>query len=547
MANRRIDGLQLEKMLRNALNHLKKHEEEINRLNVFPVADGDTGTNMRLTLEGGLKHASSHPEVGLYLNEFSRGTLLGARGNSGVILSQYFRGLAQEMARDSFAGPGELRNGLIRAYRTAYAAVARPVEGTILTVAREGIENCRSQIVRTTTVEQLLAMVLAEMRKSQARTPDVLPVLREAGVVDSGAEGLIRIVEGALKYLYGEVLEDDALPKAAPKETAVPAELFGENSRFEAGYCLEFTLQRLKDPRYLPVFRKERFAEDLSALGSSLVLVEDGTRIKVHIHTLRPGRIMTLAQEYGEFVDFKLDNLELQQAEEALRRPPKAKRVPLAAVAAADGAGIRREFLALGCRAVVEGGPTMNPSAEEFAQAAAGLNAETVVLLPDHKNNLLAAQQACALLPGRDVRVLPSRSVAEGYFALAMDMGAGGDTKTRLAQMEQGLSGVITLSGTTATRDYRGASVNCRRGDQLVLLDGEPAAAGDAFPALLRKLLPTLPELEDKETAVLFRGRDCSEEEAAGLTAVLEECCPMVEVQVLDGGQTLCPFILGIS
>ena len=256
---------------------------------------------------------------------------------------------------------------------------------------------------------------------------------------------------------------------------------------------------------------------------------------------------MTLAQEYGEFVDFKLDNLELQQAEEALRRPQQAERVPLAAVAVADGEGIRREYLSLGCGAVIEGGSTMNPSAEEFARAIAGLNAETVAVLPNHKNNLLAAGQACALLPGRDVRVLPSRSVAEGYFALAMDMGAGGDTETRLAQMKLGIAGVTTFSGTVATRDYRGAAVSCRKGDRLILLDGEPAAAGDDFPALLRQILPELPDLEEKETAVLFRGRGLAEEEAEELVAVLEEFCPMVEARILDGGQSVCSFVLGIS
>ena len=244
MSTRRINGIHLEKMVKNGLAVLQRHEDEVNRLNVFPVPDGDTGTNMVLTLGNGIRYAKSSEDAGAYLRSLSDGMLLGARGNSGVILSQFFKGFAIELTRSPLIGPGELRNGLIRGYRCAYDAVVHPVEGTILSVTREGIEHIRTQITRNSSIESILSMYIAEMRKTLSFTPEMLSVLKEAGVVDSGAYGFILIFEGMLKCLYGEVIDPKELP-LPQAQPPVDLSLFNENSEFSDGYCTEFILQRL--------------------------------------------------------------------------------------------------------------------------------------------------------------------------------------------------------------------------------------------------------------------------------------------------------------
>ena len=339
MSIRRINGLQLEKMIRNGLANLEASESEVNRLNVFPVADGDTGTNMCLTLSNGIRRAKSHVEAGLYLKELSEGMLLGARGNSGVILSQLFKGMWQELARTTMIGPGEMRGALIRSYRVAYAAVVQPVEGTILTVAREGIEHIRSQISRTTGIDTLLSMYIAEMRKTLSYTPEMLDVLKEAGVIDSGALGYILICEGMLKYLYGDVLKTRDVPREESKTTdeTLSSTLFNENSVFEDGYCMEFILQLMKTASYNQRFRLQSYIDDLKIYGNSLAVIQDNTRVKVHIHTHKPAKVIALSQEYGEFLNFKLENMQLQHTETMLQKELTDSQKCLSAIAVVNG------------------------------------------------------------------------------------------------------------------------------------------------------------------------------------------------------------------
>jgi len=547
MQTKRINGQHLEKMIRNGLENLRRSEKEINDLNVFPVPDGDTGTNMRLTVEGGVSYAPSRAELNLYLKDLSRGMLLGARGNSGVILSQFFRGVYQELARCATAGPGELRNGLIRGYKAAYAAVARPVEGTILTVAREGIEHSRSQIGRGTTVETLLSIYIAEMRRTLAATPEMLPVLKEAGVVDSGAMGFILIVEGMLKFLYGEVLGETG-PAAAPAadlggETFPDG--FDENTVFADGYELEFTLQLMRGEKYMQHFRLESYLEELRSCGTAVAAAQDGRRVKVCIQTMKPARVLALSQEYGEFLSCKVENLFFRRDEQEKRRRPEHKR--LATVAVANGQGLRDLFGQFGCDLVLEGGATMNTSAREFLDAFGQLNADTIVVLPNHGNILLAAEQAAALSEGADIRVLPSRSVAEGYFALAMDVADSPDNDYRVAQMRAGLRNVVTLSVTTATRDYENGAVQCVVGDQIALKNGEPVCTGRDRRETILRAVDAVEDMEDREVCVLFCGAGVPAEEGEALAAELRHRFPLLETTVLAGGQAVYQFVLGIS
>ncbi len=546
MGTKRITGFQLEQMLKNGLAALQTREDEINRLNVFPVSDGDTGTNMRLTLENGIRYAAAQLHVGVYLKRLSEGMLLGARGNSGVILSQFFKGFSVELSRCAQAGVGELRNALIRGYRTAYNAVVKPAEGTILTVTREGIEHIRGQITRSATVEQLLSMYIAEMKKSLALTPELLPVLKEAGVVDSGALGFVTITEGMLQYLYGDVrLPAPAAPPQTPKP--VNLDLFNENSAFEDGYCMEFILQLMAAPRYNQRFRISRLIEDLKLYGNSIVAVQDGKRVKVHIHTLLPAKIITLAQEFGEFLTFKLENMQVQHNEhdKELKTTPRHKR--LAVVAVVNGEGLRRLFGDLGCDVVIDGGATMNTSSQEFIDAFAQTDADAVVVLPNNPNVILAAEQAVKLYGADNITVLPSHSVAEGYFAIAMDVRNSDDIDFRIREMRGGLQNTLTLCETTARRDYAYHDISCQKGEEILLIDNKIVCVNADWKQAILDGMHTVADIGDRETCVIFRGADVSAADEEPLRQAIGERWPLLEVEFIDGGQRVYHWIIGLT
>ena len=548
MATRRINGTLLEQMLRNGLAYLSQKEDEINHLNVFPVADGDTGTNMRLTLENGIRTSKSSTEVYAYLRDLSEGMLLGARGNSGVILSQFFKGFYLELSRTPLIGPGELRSGLIRAYKTAYKSVVQPVEGTILSVTREGIEHIRTQIDRNTTMETFLSMYVAEMNKTLALTPEMLPVLKEAGVVDSGALGFIVIVEGMLKYLNGEVLEQVTVTyETRPVPKAADSKLFNENSAFEFGYCTEFILQLMNDPKYNQRFRVSSFIEDLKILGSSLVVVQDGKRVKVHIHTFKPAKVISLAQEYGEFLTFKLENMQVQHNEQGMNVRSAENAKPLATIAVVNGEGVKEIFSQLGCDCIIDGGRTMNTSSKEFVDAISSLNAKKIIILPNNPNVIKAAGQAVELLRAPNVEVIPTVSIAEGYYALAMDIPDSGDVEYRVSQMKAGVDSVVTLSEATASRGYTYHEISCKKGDEILLVNNElTCVGGDLFEVAVEGV-KSVDGMSDKENCVVFKGKGVSDDFDDRFTEALVALYPMLEVTVLDGGQDVYHLVIGIS
>ena len=546
MSTKRINGFQLEQMLKNGLAALQAQEDEINRLNVFPVSDGDTGTNMRLTLENGIRYAKTKMNAGEYLKRLSEGMLLGARGNSGVILSQFFKGFYVELSRCALLGVGELRNGLIRGYRVAYSAVVKPAEGTILTVTREGIEHIRGQLTRSTTVEQLFSMYIAEMKKTLAMTPEMLPVLKEAGVVDSGALGFIAVAEGMLKYLYGEVMlpEQTESPKP-PKQ--VNFDLFNENSAFEDGYCMEFILQLMNAPKYNRHFRISAYIEDLKIYGNSIVAVQDGRRVKVHIHTLIPAKIITLSQEFGEFLTFKLENMQVQHNEhdKEMKATRQHKRLAIAAVV--NGEGMKRLFQDLGCDVVIDGGSTMNTSSQEFIDAFAQIDADAVVVLPNNPNVILAAEQAVGLYGADNITVLPSRSVAEGYYAIAMDVRSSDDTAFRIKEMRDGLANTVSLCETTASRDYAYHEISCKKGEEILLVNNKIVCVNSDWKQAILDGLATVEDIDDREACVIFRGEGVLEEQEDVLREALEEQYPLLEVEFVDGGQSVYHWIIGLA
>ena len=546
MSVKRINGVQLEQMLRNGLANLRLHEKEINQLNVFPVPDGDTGTNMRMTLEHGLQSAHSTTEAGEYLKALAAGTLLDARGNSGVILSQFFYGFAQELSRSSLIGPGELRSGLIRGYRVAYDAVISPVEGTMLTVAREGIEHIRAQITRNSGIDMILSMYTAEMRKTLAQTPEMLAVLKESGVVDSGAAGFILIFEGMLKYLRGEQMDDgERIVRESAEPEGPDLSLFDENSAFVDGYCMEFILQLMNAKEYEHKFRLQAYIRALEKLGESIVCVQNEKRIKVHIHTKKPAIIIQYSQKYGEFLTFKLENMQLQHNErDRSIRPEKHK--ALAIVAVVNGFGMRKQFESLGVDFVIDGGATMNTSSQEFVSAIERLNADVVVILPNHKNVIPAAEQAAALAVGKTVTVVPTKSVAEGYYSMAMDIPDSTDVEKRIHQLQRGREGVVTLCQTTASRDFSWRDLSCRRGDEIALRNGELCCVGGDWKTVILDALERIEDVDDKDSCVVFRGLNVPEEDEELLAEAVAERYPMLELSFVDGGQEIYQWILGV-
>ncbi len=547
MNTKRINGLELERMLRNGLANLRSLEDEVNKLNVFPVADGDTGTNMVLTLENGIRFAQSRPEVGAYLKMLSEGMLLGARGNSGVILSQLFKGIFLELQKTGIVNPAEMRNAFIRGYITAYSSVIKPAEGTILTVAREGIEHIKSQVGRSTTMETLLSMYVAEMRKSLSFTPDILPILKESGVVDSGAYGYILIVEGMLKYLYGDIIKDNPGSIQPMINREHPnAVIFNENSLFEDGYCMEFILQLMNNPNYNRNFRLNSFIDDLKLFGDSLVVVQDQKRVKVHIHTMRPAKVISLSQEYGEFASFKMENMQVQHNRVLKEKEENIQKKPLSVISVVNGKGMRDLFLELGCDNIIECEDTMNTSSQEFIDAFKRTNAEHLVVMPNNKNVFLSAQQAIQLYKGSNIHILPTESVAQAYCALAMDIPDSRDIPYRLSQMKLGMDGVATLFQTTASKDFSFEGPSCKAGDQIALLENNIVAVShNAIDSIIIGI-SKIADIEDKENCIIFKGYDVTDDEVYELEEKLSQSFPELEVTFLDGGQKIHHFIIGV-
>lgn len=554
MKNRRINGTQLERMLRNGAANLMLHEQELNDLNVFPVPDGDTGTNMLQTLGNGISHTRRHKECGLYLRELSSAMLLSARGNSGVILSQIFSGFALEVGKSALLGPGELRNALVRGYKNAYAVTIQPVEGTILTVCREGIEHIRRMITRNSYIEEILAMYIAEMRKSLDNTPKMLSVLKDSGVIDSGALGYIYIFEGMLKYLYGEVIEMDTSDKtgSSANEEEIDKGVFNETSDFEDGYCMEFVLQLMRGEKYSQRFRLNSFIDDLGYYGSSMVVVQDGQRVKVHVHTFKPAKIMTICQEYGEFLTFKLENMQLQHNQRSARITRKKPHVPFAVIAVASGESMGNLFKQFGCLGIIECPANMGVSSEEFLEAIKYCNADTVVILPNDGNLIKAAEQAAGLYKESDckIEVLHSKSPAEGYFALAMDIQDSTDYELRITQMKRGLENVVTLTEVTCAKEYLGEKLSCKIGEEIAIINGEPTCKGDDRVSALITGLEMIENIDDYETAILFRGSAIpmgeAETEEDAIREAVEEKYPLLEMTFVDGGQKNQNWIVGL-
>ena len=536
-------------MLVGGLNNLRANAAAVNELNVFPIRDGDTGDNMVSTLSGGVRAAGNcgGASLGEVAGRVGSGMLMSARGNSGVILSQMFAGIAKGLADAETADAVTLGSAFGEGVKSAYASVAEPVEGTMLTVMRNATEYAVSKLDRESTLESFFRDYVQETERSLEETPELLPVLKEAGVIDSGGAGVYYIVQGFLNALRGETPEDIAEEAAAAGPAAeIDLSLFGEDSEMTFGYCTEFLLRltRKKNPE---PFSAEAFREQLSAMGESVVTVCRGTLVKGHVHTMEPGSVLQFAQRFGEFLTVKIENMTVQHnglptRKQEPRFRKNACRKPFGVVAVGDGSGIGEVFRDLGADVVIEGGSGDNPSVELFLEAFEAVNADCIFVLPNHSNIRMAASEAAEIFKGSDVRVLPTTNPGEGYVALsALDCGSG-DADAICRKMTDELAGSVSGMVSRAVRDAALDGVLIRENDY-VGFSGKKAkiAARDKVNAALG-LAEALGAAE-REFVIVFYGAEATEEERerfregiAGQTRA--------EFYEIEGGQAVYDFVI---
>ena len=540
-----LDGQIFKKMLISGYENLEEDYKLINDLNVFPVPDGDTGTNMKVTYYGGLLAIKEEENLGNIAQKFARGSLFGARGNSGVLLSQYFKGMALYLENKDQVNALEFAESLVSGYKTAYKCAVNPVEGTILTVAREGIENIKNQIDQDTDFETLVLKIKDSMIVSLENTPNLLAVLKESGVVDSGGRGLLSIFNGFVRFFTGEKtgilnLEEHIDHKDNTPE--IDLSLFNENSVLDYGYCTEFLLQLLVSKIDIASFDLDKFIEDISPLGDSLVVTQAGSIVKVHIHTKTPSNVLTFAQQYGEFLKIKIENMPLQH-NEVLHH----KRKKTAIVSIALGEGIINTFKELGSSIVINGGQTMNTSTEEIIQAIKDANADNVILLPNNSNIILACKQAKELCENTNVYIVESKTIQEGYYALSMMMGSESDPDVLVEQMNAGKDLMISAFVAKANKDYSYPTHSGKAGEYVGYLDETILSGSNDLFETTMSLIDQIEDIDNKEVMFLFFGENVDEEMANKIKEMINDKYPYLEIGLINGKQPIYDLLIGVN
>lgn len=541
-----IDGFLFARMLRGGAAWLQANKQPVNDLNVFPIPDGDTGDNMYLTISAGVSAADEGGEsLSQAAGKAASGMLLGARGNSGVILSRIFAGLAKGFEGLQQADARRLADAFESSVKEAYSAVSVPVEGTILTVLKDAVAYANGKITDDSTPESYFADFARELQRSLERTPDLLDVLREAGVVDSGGAGLGYIIEGMRGVLAGRELSPD--PVAAAPAASIDLDAFTEDSVLEFGYCTEFLLRLQSGKIDIGEFQVEELIDYLNSVGDSVVCFQEGTIVKVHVHTKTPGDILNRMQQYGEFLTFKMENMTLQHHEnhmsEKLASRARQPHKPFGVVSVAAGEGIKEAFAAQGCDAVVDGGQSMNPSAEDLIAAFRKVNADVIFVFPNNSNIILTANQAAQLYQDAQVRVVPTKTIGEGYAAISMLDTTGGDTDAIVAELEEVIAGVVTGMVSRAVRDTEMDGVQVRKDDYIGFVGDTiytaQAARNDAAAALCEAI-----KAQRYDIMLLVCGADVSEEDAQAVYETLQQQYRRTEIVMIDGGQPVYDYII---
>lgn len=552
MSTKTIDGKCYERMLLGGAAMLAVHTKELNALNVFPVADGDTGTNMLKTIEGGLSaiKKESTEGIGEFSKQFSRGVLLSARGNSGVILSQIFAGINEVLGEQEYADVSAITNAYRHGIKKSYAAVQNPTEGTILTVFRESTEYAAAKINEDSSIEDFLRLHIEEAKRSLAATKELLPALAEADVVDSGAAGYLYIAEGMYQALEGREVNYDITEQKT--ENAVNIDLFTRDSVLEYGYCTEFLLRLTTnkvDPDEFEVSRVTTLLKELG--GESVVAYKQDDIIKVHVHTFSPGEILAKMQAFGEFLTVKIENMNLghsesQKEEKAEQQTPKKPVKDFAVVAVAQGEGMSALFRQMGADGIVRGGQSLNPSIEDFVEAFEACNAKDIIVLPNNKNIILAATQAAQIYTDAIVHVINTKNIAQGYSALSVITPGIKDIASLVASAERAAEGVIDGEITRAVRDAVVNGKNISVGDYIAISGGNIVAVSDNPEDAVRMMLENT-DIDLCEIITLFVGGHVSEEKRAELTEMLKEAYDEYEIVVYEGGQEVYDYLVAVE
>ena len=547
----KINGLVLAEMIDLGSKNLAKNAEKINSLNVFPVPDGDTGTNMNLSMSSGAKETAANvvENIGELGKSFSKGLLMGARGNSGVILSQLFRGMSQYIADKKEIDAKEFAEAIQNGVSIAYKAIIKPVEGTILTVAREAAEAGLKAAEKTDSVVEVMEAIYTESQASLKRTPDLLPILKEVGVVDSGGQGLVCVYQGFVAALKGEKIEG-----LESVETNVVDMQFEDDHDMDFmspedivyGFCTEFTVRLDKEKKE---FDEDKFRADMSKFGDSLLVISDSEYVKIHVHTETPGEVFNYGQQYGELIKIKSDNMREQHREVLRKQEAKQASAPKelkeqAMISISMGAGLSKVLTSMGVDYIVEGGQTMNPSTEDIMKAIKEVNAKNIFIFPNNKNIQLAAKQA-AELAEENVFVIESKTAPQGLAAV-MVFNPQAAPEENFANMQEVLSTVSTLEVTHAVRDTNIEGVEIKKDEFMGIRDGKIVVSNLSLNTVLGELLEKSID-EDTEIVTLYLGEESTEEYTDFLEQLIEEKYPDVEVELIESGQPVYPYIIGVE
>ncbi len=535
-----LDSLTFAAMLRQGAVQLGRDKKVINDLNVFPIPDGDTGDNMLMTLKAGC--AALNDQLGT-LSELasaaSSGMLLGARGNSGVILSRIFAGLAKGLQGVIEADTKAFANAMQSAVEEAYKSVPVPVEGTIITVLREGVAGADASL----DMNHWFESTLYAMQVSLDHTPELLQVLKDAGVVDSGGAGLLSIFRGMNDALNGIISEEEIAPTTIAAPT-VELDKFTENSTLEFGYCTEFLLRLMRSKIDLDTFDEKEILDYLNRVGESVVAFREGTIVKVHVHTFTPGVILNEMQKYGEFLTIKIENMALQhhqstnQNNASFKTPPKKYGV----VTVASGEGLINAFHEIGADEVIAGGQTMNPATQDFLDAFAKINAQHILVFPNNKNIKMAAEQAAELYKDADIHVLPSTTIGEGYYGIGYIDRDNPNVDEIIASVTEIMQSVVTGMVSTAIRDAEGEQVTVHTGD-FVGYSGKQLLSDSPDRETATKALVERLGAASRDVMLVFYGESVPAEEAERLITELQSQYKNLEIMLNNGTQPVYDYI----
>ena len=548
--NQYLDGHLLAKMAQGGAALLRSNADEVNKLNVFPVPDGDTGDNMRMTIESGIAALEriDSDDLAEVMNVLSHGMLLGARGNSGVILSQFFAGVSKGLESFEKADATAIGNALSMGVKQAYLSVMTPTEGTILTVARESVEYAVAHITPESDLRSFFADLIKEMYASLQRTPELLATLKEAGVVDSGGAGLFYIMNGFNKVLNGETIDLTAAPEA-PAISTPDVTAFGPDSEMTYGYCTELLLQLQNSKVDAENFDNKIITDFLVSVGDSVVSFKTGTIVKLHVHTKTPEKVLAFCRQFGEFLTVKIENMSVQH-NETVREEIEAEQAVAAeepkrygVVAVAAGAGVRDTFLQLGVDAVVDGGQTQNPSTADFLAAFDKVRAEHIFVFPNNGNIIMAAGQAAEIYDKAAVHVIESRDLGAGYTALATADPDEPDPAAMEAALNEATARATTGYVSPAIRDAELNGVTIKNGDFIGFVGKEMLISDPVLAHTANALADKMLTGTGKYMLTVFVGKDAAEADQTALEQHLASAHADAETYFINGGQDVYPFI----